>query len=47
MIFKSLVCAFAMACMCVSYFIGGTVGGLLVDYDTAVPWRGFPSICTG
>ncbi|MBQ7321513.1 MAG: hypothetical protein IJW99_05405 [Clostridia bacterium] len=36
MISKSLVCAFAMACMCVSYFIGGTVGGLLVGYDTAV-----------
>ncbi|MBR6744332.1 MAG: hypothetical protein IKM00_03840 [Clostridia bacterium] len=33
---KSLVCAFAMACMCVSYLIGGTVGGLLVGYDTAV-----------
>ena len=36
MISKSLVCAFAMACMCVTYFIGGTVGGLLVGYDTAV-----------
>lgn len=33
---KSLVCALAMACMCVSYFIGGTVGGLLVGYDTQV-----------
>ncbi|MBQ9121804.1 MAG: ABC transporter permease, partial [Clostridia bacterium] len=30
MISKSLVCAFAMACMCISYLIGGTVGGLLV-----------------
>ena len=36
MISKSLVCAFAMACMCVTYLIGGTVGGLLVGYDTAV-----------
>ena len=36
MISKSLVCAFAMACMCISYFIGGTVGGLLVGYDTDV-----------
>lgn len=36
MISKTLVCAFAMACMCVTYFIGGTVGGLLVGYDTAV-----------
>lgn len=36
MISKSLTCAFAMVCMCVSYFIGGTVAGLLVGYDTAV-----------
>lgn len=36
MISKSLVCAFAMACMCITYFIGGTVGGLLEGYDTAV-----------
>ena len=36
MISKSLVCAFAMACMCVSYFIGGTVAGLLVRYETSV-----------
>lgn len=36
MISKSLVCAFAMACMCLTYLIGGTVGGLLVDYDTSV-----------
>ena len=36
MISKSLVCAFAMACMCISYFIGGTVGGLLVGYETEV-----------
>ncbi|MBQ8248700.1 MAG: hypothetical protein IJY93_02290 [Clostridia bacterium] len=36
MISKSLVCAFAMACMCITYFIGGTLGGLLVGYDTSV-----------
>ncbi len=36
MISKSLVCAFAMACMCVTYLIGGTVGGLLVGYETDV-----------
>jgi len=36
MISKSLVCAFAMACMCVTYLIGGTVGGLLAGYDTTV-----------
>ena len=36
MISKSLVCAFAMACMCITYLIGGTVGGLLAGYDTDV-----------
>ena len=36
MISKSLVCAFAMACMCITYFIGGTVGGLFVGYETDV-----------
>lgn len=36
MISKSLVCAFAMACMCVTYLIGGTVGGVLVGYETTV-----------
>ena len=36
MISKSLVCAFAMACMCITYFIGGTVGGLLSGYETDV-----------
>lgn len=36
MISKSLTCAFAMACMCVSYLVGGTVAGLLVGYETAV-----------
>ena len=36
MISKSLVCAFAMACMCVTYLIGGIAGGLFAGYDTAV-----------
>ena len=36
MMSKSLVCAFAMACMCLTYLIGGTVGGLLVGYETDV-----------
>ncbi|MBP3391156.1 MAG: ABC transporter permease [Clostridia bacterium] len=33
MMSKSLVCAFAMACMCLTYLIGGTVGGLLAGYS--------------
>jgi hypothetical protein len=36
MISKSLVCAFAMACMCITYLIGGTVGGLVAGYETTV-----------
>ena len=36
MISKTLVCAFAMACMCITYLIGGTIGGLLVGYETTV-----------
>ncbi len=36
MMSKSLVCAFAMACMCVAYLFGGTVAGLLVGYETDV-----------
>ncbi len=36
MISKSLVCAFAMACMCVTYLIGGTVGGLFAGYEVSV-----------
>ena len=36
MISKTVVCAFAMASMCVSYFLGGTVAGLLVGYDVSV-----------
>ena len=36
MISKSIVCAFAMACMCITYLFGGTVGGLLAGYETDV-----------
>ena len=36
MISKSLVCAIAMACMCITYLIGGTVGGLVAGYETTV-----------
>lgn len=32
MISKSLVCAFAMASMCVTYLIGGVVGGVFAGY---------------
>ena len=32
MISKTLVCAFAMACMCVTYLIGGIAGGLIAGY---------------
>ncbi|MBQ8772429.1 MAG: ABC transporter permease, partial [Clostridia bacterium] len=33
MISKSLVCAFEMACMCVTYLLGGIAGGLFAGYD--------------
>ncbi|MGN1346453.1 MAG: ABC transporter permease [Eubacteriales bacterium] len=36
MMSKSIVCAFAMACMCVTYLVGGVAGGLLAGYDTSV-----------
>ena len=36
MISKTLVCAFSMACMCITYFIGGTVAGLIVGYNRDV-----------
>lgn len=36
MISKTLVCAFAMACMCITYLIGGTVGGIIAGYETDV-----------
>ena len=32
MISKTLVCAFAIVCMCVSYLIGGVAGGLFAGY---------------
>jgi len=36
MISKTLTCAFAIICMCITYFIGGTLGGLIAGYDTTV-----------
>ena len=33
MISKTLVCAFAMACMCVTYLIGSVAGGMFAGYD--------------
>ena len=36
MLSKTISCAFAIVCMCASYFIGGTIGGLIAGYDTAV-----------
>lgn len=36
MISKSLTCAFAMACMCVTYLIGGIAGGAFAGYDWSV-----------
>lgn len=36
MISKTLSCAFAIICMCVTYFIGGTIGGLIAGYDVSV-----------
>lgn len=33
MISKTLTCAFAMACMCITYLIGGVIGGALSGYD--------------
>ncbi len=36
MISKSIVCAFAMSCMCLSYLIGGTSAGILVGYEINV-----------
>ena len=36
MLSKTISCAFAMICMCVAYFFGGTIGGLIVGYETAV-----------
>lgn len=36
MISKTLVCAFAMVCMCITYLIGGTIGGLIAGYAADV-----------
>lgn len=36
MISKTLTCAFAMGCMCISYLIGGTLGGLISGYSVEV-----------
>ena len=36
MISKTISCAFAIVCMCLAYLIGGTLGGLIAGYDTAV-----------
>ena len=36
MMSKSLVCAFAMACMCVTYLLGAVSAGLLVGLDFSV-----------
>ena len=33
---KTIVCAFAMACMCVTYLIGGIAGGLVAGYPFEV-----------
>ena len=36
MLSKTISCAFAIVCMCVAYFIGGTIGGLIAGYDVSV-----------
>ena len=36
MISKTLCCAFAMACMCITYLLGGIAGGLFAGYDVSV-----------
>ena len=36
MISKSLTCAFAMACMCITYLVGGIAGGMFAGYDFSV-----------
>lgn len=36
MMSKSIVCAFAMACMCITYLLGAVVAGLLVGLDFSV-----------
>ena len=36
MMSKSIVCAFAMACMCITYLIGGITGGLFAGYSLEI-----------
>lgn len=36
MMSKTIVCAFAIVCMCITYLIGGTIGGMLVGYSLEV-----------
>jgi len=36
MLSKTLVCAFAMACMCITYLFGGATGGLFAGYSLEV-----------
>ena len=36
MMSKTIVCAFAMACMCVTYLVGGIAGGLVAGYPFEV-----------
>ena len=36
MISKSLTCAFAIVCMCITYVIGGIAGGAFAGYDWSV-----------
>lgn len=36
MMSKSIVCAFAMMCMCVTYLIGGMTGGIFAGYSLEV-----------
>ena len=33
---KTIVCAFAMACMCIMYLIGGVGGGFFAGYDWSI-----------
>lgn len=43
MISKSIICAFAMACMCISYLIGTVLAGMLVGMSFSV--NGLGLIC--
>lgn len=36
MMSKSIVCAFAMMCMCITYLVGGVAGGVLAGYSLKV-----------